>query len=58
MINAYTDKSFDYSIKSPPSSYFLKRAAGIDKGAAKTGHQTIGSVSLKHIYEIAKVRMM
>eukprot|EP00210_Caulerpa_lentillifera_P006548 g6253.t1 len=56
VINAYTDKSFDYSIKSPPSSYFLMRAAGIEKGAAKTGHEIVGSISVKHIYEIAKVK--
>ncbi|GMH45718.1 hypothetical protein BSKO_13681 [Bryopsis sp. KO-2023] len=56
LITAYTDRSFDYSMKSPPTSYFLKKAAGLEKGVGKAGHEVAGTVSLKHIYEIAKVK--
>ena len=55
IISAYTDKSFDYSLRTPPASYFLKKAAEIEKGSAKPGHESAGTVSLRHIYEIAKV---
>ncbi len=37
-------------------SYFLKAAAGVRKGSAKPKHEIVGSVSVKHIYEIAKVK--
>ena len=56
VIAAYSDKSFDYKIKSPPASYFLKRAAKVEKGSSKPGHETGGTITVKHIYEIAKVR--
>ena len=41
---------------SPPASYFLKAAAGIEKGASKPGHEVAGTVSVKHVYEIAQVK--
>jgi len=37
-------------------SYFLKAAAGIDKGAHKPGREVAGTVTLKQIYEIAKIK--
>ena len=42
-------------LKLPSASYFLLQAAGIDDGANKPGELFVGKVSLKHIYEIAKV---
>lgn len=42
-------------MKTPPTSFFLKKAAGLDKGSGKAGHDMSGTISLKHIYEIAKV---
>jgi len=47
------DRTFTFSIRTPPVSYLLKKAAGIEKGA---GSGKSGSVTLKHIYEIAKVK--
>ena len=107
-LTAYSNRTFSFKIKSPPTSWFLKvradvcthahdsgarpasrraltalpskttnhgfgptplfvdlhhlyiharpqRCAGIEKGAARTVHETVGSVHAKHIYEIAKV---
>ncbi|XP_064403104.1 large ribosomal subunit protein uL11m-like [Halichondria panicea] len=51
-----SDRSFSFTTSTPPTSYFLKAAAGIEKGAAQPGHQVAGEVSLKHIYEIALVK--
>lgn len=56
LLTAYTDKSFTYTIKLPPVSHFLLAAAGIPDGARKPGDEFAGSVSLKHVYEIAKVK--
>lgn len=40
-------------IKTPPVSHFVKKAIGKPLGAQKPGHETAGSISLQHIYEIA-----
>lgn len=50
------DKSYTYVVKSPPTSWLLKKAANIEKGSSKPGHEIAGVISLKHIYEIAKVK--
>ena len=34
----------------------MKKAAGIEKGTGRPGHETVGTVSLKHVYEIAKIK--
>ncbi|XP_060711591.1 39S ribosomal protein L11, mitochondrial [Hemiscyllium ocellatum] len=50
------DRTYQLKINLPTTSYFLKAAAGIEKGAARAGHEVAGMVTLKHIYEIAKVK--
>mmetsp|Transcript_1446 Transcript_1446/g.2053 ORF Transcript_1446/g.2053 Transcript_1446/m.2053 type:complete len:85 (-) Transcript_1446:100-354(-) len=55
-MEAFSDRTFTFKIKTPQTSWFLKRAAGVAKGAATPGKETVGEVSLKHIYEIAKVK--
>ncbi|ESK88221.1 60s ribosomal protein l19 [Moniliophthora roreri MCA 2997] len=50
------DRSFTFIIKTPPTTYFLKKAAGVEKGTGKPGHDTVGTVCLKHVYEIAKIK--
>lgn len=56
LITVQPDRSFSFIIKTPPVAYFLKQTAGIELGAAKPGHQVTGTISLKHIYEIAKIK--
>ncbi|XP_064408122.1 39S ribosomal protein L11, mitochondrial [Latimeria chalumnae] len=51
------DRTYDLKINQPTVSYFLKAAAGIEKGAGKTGHEVAGMVTVKHIYEIAQVKI-
>jgi large subunit ribosomal protein L11 len=55
-IVAYTDRSASFALRTPPVSYLLKRAAGVEKGAASPGSESVGAVSLKHVYEIAKIK--
>ena len=54
-VTAYADRTFSFKTALPKSSYFLKLAAGLDKGASKPGQEVAGKISVKHIYEIAKV---
>ncbi|KAF9045900.1 mitochondrial 54S ribosomal protein YmL19 [Hymenopellis radicata] len=50
------DRTFYFVTKTPATTYFLKKAAGIEMGTGKPGHVFNGTVSLKHIYEIAKIK--
>ncbi len=56
MITIQPDRSFTFVTKTPTVSYFLKKAACIEKGTGRPGHETVGTVSLKHVYEIAKIK--
>ena len=55
-IEIKADKTYNVVVKPPPSAYFLKQAAGIEKGADKPGKEVAGKVTLKHIYEIAQIK--
>ncbi|XP_075044757.1 large ribosomal subunit protein uL11m [Mixophyes fleayi] len=50
------DRTYELKIGQPPTSYFLKCAAGIEKGASQTGHEVAGMVTLKQLYEIAVMK--
>ena len=55
-IAIYGDKSFEWRMKTPPASYFIAKAAGVAKSSTRPGHAFVGSINLKHAYEIAKVK--
>ena len=58
VITAFGDRSFTFVTKSPPNSYFLKKAAGIEKGSQTTGKgNTVGRVTMTQIREIAEKKM-
>ncbi len=57
VITAYADRSFTFVTKTPPSSYFLKKAAGLDKGSNTPGRGTIGRVTMAQVREIAETKM-
>src|ERR1700738_1492946 len=57
VITAYGDRSFTFVTKSPPNSYLLKKAAGIDKGTQTPGKGTVGKVTMAQIREIAGKQM-
>ncbi|XP_046971397.1 39S ribosomal protein L11, mitochondrial [Vanessa cardui] len=50
------DRSYQLVIHQPPSSFFLKQAAGVTRGAMEPIREICGKVTLKHIYEIAKIK--
>ncbi|XP_021543741.1 39S ribosomal protein L11, mitochondrial-like isoform X1 [Neomonachus schauinslandi] len=55
-ISVKPDRTFEIKIGQPTVSYFLKAAAGIEKGARQTGKEVAGLVTLKHVYEITRVK--
>ncbi|XP_063613600.1 large ribosomal subunit protein uL11m-like [Penaeus indicus] len=55
-IQVRSDRSYELTIHNPPATFFLKQAAGIQRGAMSPGREVAGKVSLKHIYEIAKIK--
>ena len=57
VITIYSDKSFTFAMKTPPASYFLKKAAKIDKGGATAGRTPAGTVTVEQCREIAKTKM-
>jgi large subunit ribosomal protein L11 len=56
-ITVYEDRSFSFILKTPPAADLLRKAAGIEKGAATTGREMVGSVTKKQVREIAEVKM-
>lgn len=54
VITAYADKSFSFVMKTPPVSYFLKKAAGLNKGSQTPGMGFVGTVTMAQIHEIAE----
>ena len=57
VITYYQDKSFSMDIKTPPASYYLKKAANVKSGANTPSRQTVGTVSTKQVREIAEAKM-
>jgi large subunit ribosomal protein L11 len=57
VITYYQDKSFSMDIKTPPASYFLKKAAKLKSGAKLPGRETVGSVTVAQVKEIAEAKM-
>ena len=57
VITAFADRSFTFITKSPPNSYFLLKAAGIEKGAQTPGKGNVGKVTMAQLHEIAQTKM-
>ena len=57
VITVYKDKKFDFIIKSPPASYFIKEAIKLKSGSREPGRNIVGSITKKQLQEIAKQKM-
>jgi large subunit ribosomal protein L11 len=55
-LKVYSDKSYEWSLLTPPTSWLVKQATGLVRAADKPGHEVAAAISLKHVYEIAKVK--
>ena len=57
VITVFSDKSFSFITKTPPVSFYLKKAAGKDKGSSEPGRTVGGSIKIDQIREIAENKM-
>lgn len=57
VITVYADRSFSFILKTPPASVLLKKAAGVEKGAATPNKDKVGKVTQKQVEEIARQKM-
>ena len=55
-ITVFTDGSFKFILKSPPTSFLIKKAAGIEKGSANALTEKAGQLTRKQVREIAEVK--
>ena len=58
VITVYQDKSFTFETKTPPASYFLKKAAKLGKGSQVPGRDVAGKVTQDQLREIAEAKMV
>ncbi|MCG8560587.1 MAG: 50S ribosomal protein L11 [Hyphomicrobiales bacterium] len=58
VITVYQDKSFTFETKTPPASYFLKKAAKLGKGSQEPGRDVAGKVTQDQLREIAEAKMV
>lgn len=56
-ISVFEDRSFTFILKTPPASVLIKKAAGIDKGAAEPNKQKVASITREQLKEIAETKM-
>ena len=57
VITIYADRSFSFEMRTPPVSYFLKKAASIESGSKTPGRGSVGSVTKAQVREIAEKKM-
>ena len=57
VITVYKDKKFDFIIKSPPASHFIKEAAKLKGGSQEPGRVIVGSITKKQAEKIAQEKM-
>lgn len=57
VITVYADRSYSFITKTPPVPVLLKRAANIAKGSGEPNRNKVGTVTMKQVQEIAKLKM-
>ena len=57
VITTYQDRSFTFEMKTPPVSYFIKKAAKLESGAKAPGREKAGTVTKAQVREIAEQKM-
>lgn len=58
VITAYSDRTFTFKMKTPPASYYLKKAAGLTSGSKTPGRASAGTVTVAQCREIAEAKMV
>jgi len=57
VITVYGDRSFSFILKTPPASFLIKKAAGIQKGSGVPNKVKVGKITRAQVEEIAKLKM-
>ena len=57
VITAFADKSFTFEMKTPPATFLIKKAAGIQKGSARPHVEKVGTITRAQAEEIAQLKM-
>ena len=56
VITVYADRSFSFETKTPPASFLLKKAAGVDKGSSEPNREKVGKVTRAQLEEIVTLK--
>ena len=56
-ITIFTDGSFRFILKSPPTAFLIRRAAGVEKGSSEPNRDKVGKLTRQQVREIAEVKM-
>jgi len=56
-ITVFSDKSFAFEMKTPPASFFIKKAAKLESGSKAPGRDVAGSVTKAQVRQIAEAKM-
>lgn len=57
VITAYQDRTFSFVTKTPPASFFIKKAAKLPKGASTPSKEVVGQITMDQVREIAETKM-
>lgn len=57
VITVYSDKSFTFIMKTPPATYLIKKAVGIESGSKTPNTVKVGKIKRSQLEEIAKIKM-
>ena len=58
VITIYDDRSYSFILKKPPVSNMIKKAIGLEKGAATTGREKVGQITMAQVTQIANDKMV
>ena len=56
VITVYSDKSFTFVMKTPPATFFIKKALGLESGSSNPNTKKVGKINRKQLEEIAKAK--
>jgi large subunit ribosomal protein L11 len=57
VITVFADRTYSFITKTPPASFLLRKAAGLEKGSGEPNRNKVGKVSMNQVEEIARTKM-
>jgi large subunit ribosomal protein L11 len=57
IITVYADRTYSFITKTPPASFLLRKAAGLEKGSGEPNRVKVGTLTMSQVEEIAKTKM-